>query len=122
MIRIAPVLLLAATAACRADAEPITEPRQLTENPFRYPEELWDAGVEGQSVVAVFISDSGRVDTVRIERSSGHAAFDSSAVQGARTLRFEPARQGTAPIAVWRTLPVEFELDTSVTSPDTSRT
>jgi len=104
-----PFLALAA-AACRKAPEPVTEPRQISESPFQYPEELWDAGVQGKTTLRVFISTEGSVDSARVERTSGHAAFDSAALAGARQLRFEPARQGGEPVAVWRSLPVEFNL------------
>lgn len=111
--RLLPILLLTLPlAACRGEPEPVTEPRQLTaESPFQYPDELWDAGVQGKTTLRILITAAGAVDSVRVEQSSGHAAFDSSAVAGARELRFDPARQGGAPIAVWRSLPVEFNMD-----------
>lgn len=112
MIRRPHLLLLAlSAAACRGEPEPITEPRQLSASPFQYPDELWDAGVQGKTTLRIFITDQGTVDSVRVEQTSGHAAFDSSAVSGARELRFEPARQGPDPIGVWRTLPVEYNMD-----------
>ena len=104
------ILLLIPAAACRGEPEPIVEPRQTSEPPFQYPEELWDAGVQGKTTLRIFISDQGTVDTVQVEQTSGHEAFDSAALAGARQLRFQPARQGEQAIAVWRSLPVEFNL------------
>ena len=104
------LLLLTVIVACRGAPEPVTEPRQLGESPFQYPEELWDAGVQGKTTLRVFISAEGRVDSARVEGPSGHEAFDSAALAGARQLRFQPATQGGEPVAVWRSLPVEFNL------------
>ena len=99
-------------AACQGEPEAVAEPRQITtESPFQYPEELWDAGVQGTTTLRIYITAQGAVDSARVERSSGQAAFDSSALAGARSLRFAPARQGETPIAVLRQLPVEFKLD-----------
>jgi periplasmic protein TonB len=109
-------LLLALAAACRKAPEPIVEPRQVSESPFQYPEDLWDAGVQGKTTLRVFISAAGTVDSARVERTSGHEAFDAAALAGARQLKFQPATQGGQPIAVWRSLPVEFNLGTAADS------
>ena len=95
--------------AC-AEELPESAPRQLEGSPFHYPEELWDAGVEGETLLRLFVTEGGSVDSVRVERSSGYAAFDSSAVTGARDLQFEPARRGPEPYALWVLLPVQFDL------------
>lgn len=100
---------LATLGACREEV-PITPPRQMPGSPFHYPEELWDAGVEGETLLRLFVNAEGQVDSTQVERTSGYAAFDSAAVDGARDLRFEPARRGEQPISVWVLLPVQFDL------------
>ena len=85
-------------------------PRQLPGSPFQYPEDLWDAGVEGETLLEIHVSAEGLVDSARVERSSGYAAFDSAALTGARDLRFDPARRGEDPLAVRVRLPVQFQL------------
>jgi periplasmic protein TonB len=100
-------------AACERGPVPETPPRQLSESPFQYPEELWDAQVEGQTTLRLFISDRGSVDTVRIDHGSGYAAFDSAALAGSRSLRFQPATRGGEAVAAWFLLPVKFELNPS---------
>ena len=40
--------------------------------------------------------------------ASGHAAFDSAAIAGARQLRFRPATRGGKRIEVWAEVPVHF--------------
>jgi TonB family protein len=106
------VLLVQAVTACQ-EPLPETAPRQLSASPFQYPEELWDAGVEGETTLRIFVTVQGGVDSVHVEQSSGHAAFDSSAVRGAQALRFEPARRGEEPVGVWVLLPVQFDLATA---------
>jgi periplasmic protein TonB len=91
-------------------AQPEVPPQQLPGSPFHYPEELWDAGVEGETLLEVHVSETGTVDSTRVERSSGYPAFDSAAVAGARDLRFEPARRGDEPVSVRVLLPVQFHL------------
>ncbi|HET7232679.1 MAG TPA: TonB family protein [Longimicrobium sp.] len=87
-----------------------TPPVQITPSPFQYPDELWDAQVEGQTTLRIFISVAGTVDTARIEHSSGYPAFDSVAVHGAREIRFRPATVNGVAVDDWVLLPVKFEL------------
>jgi iron complex outermembrane recepter protein len=103
--------LFAGIGGC-APSEPLPEtpPRQISESPFHYPEELWDQGIQGQTMLRVFVTDAGQVDSVTVDQTSGHAAFDSATVQGAHRLRFEPARRGEEPVGVWVLLPVEFDM------------
>jgi len=103
-------LLVGLLMAGCAEPPPDVPPRQLPGSPFHYPEELWDAGVEGETILEIHVSESGSVDSARVERTSGHAEFDSAAVNGARELRFEPARRGEDSVAVRVLLPVQFHL------------
>lgn len=107
--RVATIFMAAILAAC-AEPEPEVPPRQLSVSPFQYPEELWDAGVEGETVLELYVSEVGRVDSATVETSSGYPAFDSAAVAGADALEFEPARRGDETVAVRVLLPVQFHL------------
>ncbi|HEY0037747.1 MAG TPA: energy transducer TonB [Longimicrobium sp.] len=113
------VLTLILAAACGSAREPITAPRELTTSrlpvgnpgsPFQYPEELWEAQVEGETRLRLFITAGGVVDSVRVERTSGYEAFDAAALAGSRRLRFEPARRGDEPVSAWFILPVKFDM------------
>jgi periplasmic protein TonB len=99
------------TAACEREPVPETPPRQLSESPFQYPEELWDAQVEGQTTLRLFITERGTVDSARVEQASGYPAFDSAAIAGSKSLRFQPATRGDQAVAAWFLLPVKFELN-----------
>jgi TonB family protein len=108
-----PTLLLAAAlplAACRPARPPLTPPRLASESTFRYPDELWEQGVEGQTTLRIFVSAAGTVDSARVEVPSKYPAFDSAAVNGSRELKFEPARRGATPEGAWFRLPVQFRL------------
>ncbi|HET7464717.1 MAG TPA: energy transducer TonB [Longimicrobium sp.] len=110
-------------AGCERGPVPETPPRQLSASPFEYPEDLWDAQVEGQTTLRLFISDQGTVDTVRLEKGSGYAAFDSAALSGGRSLRFRPGTRGGKAVAAWFLLPVKFELnpaDSAAAAPSSS--
>jgi protein TonB len=117
MVRIRPgwqtLLLGVLTLGACADEQPQTAPQQHAGSPFHYPEELWDAGVEGETLLRIFVAEAGTVDTIRIEHTSGYAEFDSSAVKGARELRFDPAHRGTRAVGAWVLLPVQFDLPAS---------
>ncbi len=97
-----------AIAACAGDQE-IERPTPLYgEVPIEYPLALWDQDVEGETLLRVRVTDAGRVDSVEVVEPSGHAAFDSAAIAGARDLRFQAARRNGKRIEVWAQVPVYF--------------
>jgi protein TonB len=101
-------LLASGVSGCSGDQE-IESPSPLSASvPIDYPLDLWDQGIEGSSMLRVRVTEMGDVDSVVVMESSGYAAFDSSAVRGARTLKFSPARQGDKRIEVWAHVPVHF--------------
>ena len=105
-----------ALLAAGCEEVPIAPPRPLETPAVLYPEELWDAGVQGETLLRIYVGTTGNADSVRVERSSGYAAFDSAAVRGAASLRFAPARQGQAPVGAWVRLPVRFNLQPGASS------
>ena len=106
--RLAATLLVALATACNPDQQ-IERPAPLYgEVPIDYPIELWDQDVEGETILRVRVTDVGRVDSVQVLESSGHPAFDSAAIAGARDLRFRPARRDGKRIEVWAEVPVHF--------------
>jgi protein TonB len=76
----------------------------------RYPESARRQGFEGTTLLKIRVSDTGRVEDVLIERSAGHQDLDHAAVEAVKQWRFEPARRGKQPVAVWVMLPVRFAL------------
>jgi protein TonB len=99
--------LLLSLAAC--GSEEVEEPTPLYgEIPIVYPLDLWDQDVEGETLLRVRVTEMGAVDSVEVLQSSGFPAFDSAALQGARQLRYSPARRGGRRIAVWAKVPVQF--------------
>lgn len=121
----ASILLLPLALAC-ADAAPVagelTPPVPVPgQEPIPYPPELYTARIEGEVMLYLVIDSTGAVvrDSTRIERSSGHQAFDAAALTAAATLRFTPATRGdtavTAPIQV----PIQFTLPDSLKGTET---
>jgi protein TonB len=80
------------------------------ESPFQYPAALYDAGVEGEVRLRLFVDALGRVapESTRVESSSGTPALDSAAIDGAARLRFAPAHRDGQPVAATFVQPVIF--------------
>jgi periplasmic protein TonB len=82
------------------------------ENPApTYPLAARRLGLEGVVLLTVMVGPDGRPLDVSVERSSGHAVLDESAVDTVRSRwRFVPARRDGAPIASRVTVPIRFKL------------
>ncbi len=115
MRSIIPLIGLAAllSPACGDDA-PLVPPAPIeAPSPFQYPLSLWDRGIQGETTILVHVTSAGAVDSARVSRASGRAAFDSAAVEGAFKLRFVPAHRGGDSLAMWVKLPVRFSRDST---------
>ena len=75
-----------------------------------YPMSARRAGIEGTTLLSVFVGADGRVVDVVVKQSAGHPDLDRAASTAVRRWRFEPARRGTDAVAMWVELPVEFHL------------
>lgn len=106
-------MILALVASCaapagdEADSDPVLLTREL---PFVYPPALYEAGVEGDVALRLFIDSLGLVvpDSTSVAEPSGRAEFDSAAIAGAPYLEFQPARQDGSRIGKVVVLPVKF--------------
>lgn len=76
-----------------------------------YPPLLRDAGIGGTVRVYFFINESGRVEQVRIDQSSGHPALDEAAINVAGAYDFSPALNDGEPVPVWVSFPITFRVD-----------
>lgn len=75
-----------------------------------YPPGPRRLGIQGTTLLRVHVGTDGRVTDVLVERSAGHGDLDRAATDAVRHWRFEPARQGEEPVAMWVLLPVQFRL------------
>ena len=107
------VVALVATA-CGEPEEPAEPPTPMPgASPFVYPVELWDQGLEGETMLMVHVTELGQVDSAYVLESSGFDAFDSAAVDGSRRLQFSAGRRGARRVAMWTKVPVRFAIDTT---------
>jgi TonB family protein len=73
-----------------------------------YPPSLRDAGIGGTVKVYYYIDAEGKVEDVRIDKSSGHPALDDAALKVARVMRFVPAMNRDEKVPVWVSFPITF--------------
>jgi len=95
-------------------AKPITlkEARPAyRENPTPpYPGSARRRGIEGSVLLEVFVNSNGKVNQVKIFKSSGHGVLDRAALQAVDTWVFEPGLIGNRPVGMWVRVPIRFEL------------
>jgi TonB family protein len=107
------ILLTGPLLGCWGD-EVIEEPTPLYGDvPIEYPLDLWDADVEGVTLLRVRVTNMGVVDSVEVVEGSGYPAFDAAAVRGAFELRYSPARKNGERTTVWAKVPVHFRKENS---------
>ena len=75
-----------------------------------YPASARRLGIEGTTLLRVYVAADGQVADVQVDTSAGHPDLDRAAADAVRRWRFEPARRGTEPIGTWVRLPVQFVL------------
>ncbi len=108
-VHLSGVLLLSILFMGCGEGGEVEDPTPLYgEIPIEYPLDLWDADVEGQTLLRVLVTEGGGVDSVEVLEASGYPAFDSAAVRGVLQLRYSPARRGGKRISVWAKVPVHF--------------
>jgi len=75
-----------------------------------YPASARNLGIQGTTLLSILVDNDGRVADVVVKQSAGHPDLDQAAADAVRRWRFEPARRGSEPVAMWVLLPVEFKL------------
>jgi TonB family protein len=98
-------------AMLSSGVRPEVMPRLLNDQPpFVYPRALYDAGVQGDVLLRLWVDTLGLPvrDSTAVQERASQAAFDSAAVAGAALLRFSPAMDGGQPVPVSVLLPVQF--------------
>jgi protein TonB len=75
-----------------------------------YPSSAKRLGIQGTTMLRVYVLEDGRVGDVVVDASAGHADMDQAAADAVRRWRFDPARRGTEKVAMWVRIPFEFKL------------
>ena len=75
-----------------------------------YPIRARRAGYQGTATVRVLVDASGRPSQVVLQKSSGHADLDESALSALRAARFRPFVDAGIAQAVWVICPIGFNL------------
>ncbi|MBZ5510104.1 MAG: energy transducer TonB [Acidobacteriia bacterium] len=92
--------------APKADALPV----QIISKPTpSYTPDARAARVEGEVLLEVEFSASGKLHVLRIVRGLGHG-LDESAIRAAEQIRYKPATRGGAPIDSTATLHIVFQM------------
>jgi len=76
-----------------------------------YPAASRSRGEQGEVLLRVEVMENGRVGQAEVEKSSGHARLDESALAAIRNWRFKPARKGREIVACWVNIPIKFALN-----------
>jgi len=74
-------------------------PTLLEDSPAPYPEPLLAQQLAGTVKLELVVDEGGQVESVRLAEPS-HPLFDQAAMEAARKLRFQPARQDGRPVPV----------------------
>lgn len=78
--------------------------------PPEYPETARRRGYQGTVVLEVLIDSKGKVDNLRISKSSGYSILDRTAFNQVKKWVFEPGKRGNKPMEMWVKVPVTFQL------------
>jgi periplasmic protein TonB len=98
-------------AAPRGDS-PVNLKAAYLHNPSpAYPSLARRNGEQGTVTLRVLVTRDGAPASVSVERSSGHARLDRSALEAVRAWRFVPAREQGEPVEVWMLVPIAFTLE-----------
>ncbi|MBN2032899.1 MAG: energy transducer TonB [Deltaproteobacteria bacterium] len=85
-------------------------PLYLKNPPPEYPPAARRRGYEGTVMLDVFVDAEGRVQEIRLIKSSGYAILDRAAIRAVKGWLFEPAREGEGEVAMWVKVPLTFRL------------
>ncbi|MFH1349554.1 MAG: energy transducer TonB, partial [Pseudomonadota bacterium] len=76
----------------------------------QYPALARRRGLEGTVVLEVLVSREGKVNDLRLFRSSGYTLLDQAAIGSVKNWLFEPGKKGNEEIEMWVRVPVRFQL------------
>ena len=99
-----------AASATRRESLPAFKAAYLHNPAPAYPLIARRNGEQGTVTLRVLVARDGATARVSVERSSGYAHLDRSALEAVREWRFVPAREQGEPVEVWMLVPIAFRL------------
>jgi len=76
----------------------------------KYPRIARIRGYQGNVLLDVLVNTDGKVDDLKIYKSSGHPLLDRAAVSSVKRWLFEPGMIGEKKTDMWVRVPIRFEL------------
>ncbi len=99
-----------ATATNSADIAPIFDAQQLNNPAPKYPEIARQRGIEGEVLLKVKVSISGKPLSIDIVRSSGSSILDICAIDTLKTWQFLPAKAKDKFVEASVMVPIVFKI------------
>lgn len=87
----------------------VSPPHVIHDPDPEYSVEARKEGVEGMVIISLIVNKFGQPTDVKIVSPVGYG-LDEKAMESVKTWKFEPARRGTEPVAVYATVEVAFHL------------
>ncbi|HNR66728.1 MAG TPA: energy transducer TonB [bacterium] len=109
-MRVIYLLAIGALFLMCCSANRLQVPRVKSRIELEYPLEAQVKHLEGEVLLAAFVTRDGKVDAVELLESSGHTELDSGALNYARTIEFEPGRVDDRPVDAWSRLLLRYRL------------
>jgi TonB family protein len=106
---VALTLVFAGASSACADSPPKIDRSYPTPQPA-YPDTAQLSGEQGDVLVGVSVSASGKPRKLRIDRSSGFNDLDNAAAEAVAQWRFIPAIEDGDTTSAWTTVKIHFEL------------
>jgi periplasmic protein TonB len=76
----------------------------------KYPRIARIRGYQGNVLLDVLVNEDGKVEDLKIYKSSGYPLLDRAAASSVKQWLFEPGRAGDEKTAMWVRVPIRFEL------------
>jgi protein TonB len=102
-------LVAGGTSTALADSPPKVDHSYPTPQPD-YPAAAQTNGEQGDVLVDVFVSSSGKPRKFKIHQTSGFADLDNAAAEAVANWRFVPAIHDGDTASDWATVKIHFEL------------
>ena len=85
-------------------------PNYKTNPKPNYPIIARKRGYEGEVLLKVWVLADGSIGELELEKPSGYAVLDQSALEAVRKWLFVPGKQNGVAISSWVTVPIKFKL------------